>query len=137
MKHTFKLHICPRWKLVTFKRLLEFLLQCGRSNFPILLFVFFPIIHLRNEVIEFREDRHNRDCLSSVTMRRLEILNNLTVPCTLLIEEPLFNPNNGRDTSGAKQNLNASSVVQHEGKVKHTILHGFGPVLLSPSPSPV
>jgi len=89
-RRTFKLHICTRWKLVTLKRLLELLLQGGTSDFSILLVFFVHIIDLRNEIVEFREDRHNRDCLWSVTMKSLEILNDLTIQAMLLIEEPLF-----------------------------------------------
>lgn len=87
---TFKSHICARWKLVILKRLLELLLQGGTSNFSILLLFFVPIIDLRDEIVEFREDRHNGNCLWSVTMKSLEILNDLTIPATLLIEECLF-----------------------------------------------
>ena len=89
-RHTFKLHICTRWKLVTLKWLLKLLLQGGTSNFSILLRFFVPIIDLRDEVIEFREDGHNWDCLWSATMKNLDILNDLTIPATLLIEERLF-----------------------------------------------
>ena len=89
-RHTFKSHICTRWKLVTLKRLLELLLQGGTSDFSILLIFFVHIIDLRNEIVEFCEDRHNRDCLWSVTMKSLDILNDLTIQATLLIEEPLF-----------------------------------------------
>ena len=87
---TFKLHICTRWKLVTLKRLLEILFQGGTSNYSILLMFFIPIIDLRNEIVEFREDGHNRNCLRSVIIKSSEILNDLTIPTTLLIEEPLF-----------------------------------------------
>jgi len=89
-RHTFKSHICTRWKLVTFKWLLELLLQGGTSDFSILLVFFIHIIDLRDEIVEFCEDCHNRDCLLSVTMKSLEILNDLTIQATLLIEEPLF-----------------------------------------------
>jgi len=89
-RHTFKSHICARWKLETPKGLLELLLQGGTSNFSILLVFFVPIIYLCDEIVEFCEDRHNRNCLWSVTMKSLEILNDLTIPATLLIEEPLF-----------------------------------------------
>jgi len=89
-KHTFKSHICARWKLITLKRLLELLLQGSTSDLSILLVFFVPIINLRDEIVEFREDRHNRNCLWSVTMKNLEILNDLTIPATLLIEEPLL-----------------------------------------------
>ncbi len=89
-RHTFKSHICARWKLVTLKRLLELLLQCSTSNFPILLVFFVPIIDLRDEIVEFREDRHNRNYLWSVTVKSLEILNDLTIPTMLLTEEPLL-----------------------------------------------
>ena len=48
------------------------------------------------------------------------------------------NSNNGRDMSGAKQNLDALLVVSVpcKGRIKSTILHGFGPLrrLLLPSP---
>jgi len=89
-RHTFKSHICARWKLVILKWLLKLLLQGGTSDFSILLIFFIHIIDLRNEIIEFREDPHNRDCLWSVTMKSLEILDDLTIPATLLIEEPVF-----------------------------------------------
>ena len=72
------------------KRLLELLLQGGTSDFSVLLVFFVPIIDLRDEIVEFREDRHNRNCLWSVTMRISEIQNDLTIPATLLIEESLF-----------------------------------------------
>jgi len=89
-KHTFKSHICTRWKLATLERLLELLLQGGTSDFSILLIFFVKIIDLRDEIVKFREDRHNRDCLWSVTMKSLEILDDVTIQATLLIEEPLF-----------------------------------------------
>jgi len=89
-RHTFKSHICTRRKLVTLKRLLERLLQGGISNFSILLFSFVPIIDLRDEIVKFREDGDNWDYLWSLMMKSLEILNDLTIPATLLIEEPLF-----------------------------------------------
>src|SRR6267143_970307 len=79
-RHTFKSHKCARWKLVTLKWLLELLLQGGTSNFSILLVFFVPIIDLGDQIIKFREDRHNRNCLWSVMMKSLEILNNLTIP---------------------------------------------------------
>ena len=88
--HTFKSHICTRWKLVTLKWLLELLLQGGTSNSYILLVFFVHIIDLCDEIIKFREDRHNRNCLWSVIMKSLEILNDLTIPATLPIEERLF-----------------------------------------------
>ena len=71
-RHTFKSHICARWKLVTLKRLLKPLLQGGVGNISILLVFFVQIIDLRDEIIEFREDRHNRNCLWSVTMKSLD-----------------------------------------------------------------
>jgi len=89
-RHTFKLHICTRWKFVTLKWLLELLLQGGTSNFSILFVILFPIIHLRDEIIKFREDCHNWNCHWSVTMKSLEILSDLTISTTLLIEERLF-----------------------------------------------
>jgi hypothetical protein len=89
-RHTFKSHICTRRKLVFLKRLLKLLLQCGTSNFPIHLFFLVPIKDLRNEIIEFREDCHNRNCLWSVMMEKLEILNKFTMPIMLLIEESPF-----------------------------------------------
>ena len=88
-RHTFKSHICARWKLVTLKRLLKLLLQGGTSDFSILLVFFVHIIDLRDEVIEFREDCHNQDYLWSIKMKSLEVLNDLTIPASL-IEEPLF-----------------------------------------------
>ena len=84
-RHTFKLHICIRWKLVTLKWFLKLLLQGGTSNFSIL-----PIIDLCDKVIKFCEDCHNWNCLWSVTVRCLEILNEFTIPATLFIEEPLL-----------------------------------------------
>jgi len=89
-RHTFKSHICARWKLVTLKRVLKLLLQGGASDFSILVISFVHIIDLCDEIVKFCEDRHNRDCLSSVTMTSLEILNDLTIQAMLLIEEPLF-----------------------------------------------
>jgi hypothetical protein len=89
-RHTLKSHICTRWKLVTPKRLLELLLQGGTSDFSIHLVFFIPIIDLRDEIVEFREDRHNRNCLSSVTMKNLDILNDPTIPAPFIIEERLF-----------------------------------------------
>src|ERR1700733_504025 len=89
-RRTFKSHTCARWKLVILKRLLELLLQGGTSNFSILLVFFVPIIDLRDEIIEFREDRHNRNCLWSAIMNSLDILNDPTIAATLLIEECLF-----------------------------------------------
>jgi hypothetical protein len=89
-RHTFKSHICARWKRVSPKRFLELLLQGGTSDFSILLGFFVPIIDLRDEIVEFREDRHNRNCLWSVKMKSLEILHDLTIPATLLFEERLF-----------------------------------------------
>jgi len=91
-RHTFKSHIRTGRKVVTLERLLKLLLQGGISDFSILLVSFFPIIYLCDEVIEFREDRHNRNCLWSVTMKSLEILNELTIQAKLLIEEHLFQP---------------------------------------------
>jgi hypothetical protein len=88
--HTFKSHICVRWKFVALKRLLKLLLQGGTSNFSILFVFFFPIIDLRDEIIEFREDCHNRNCLWLVTMKNAVILSDLTIPATLLIKEHLF-----------------------------------------------
>ena len=89
-RHTFKSHICTRWKLVTLKWLLKLLLQGGTSNYSIFLVFLVPIIDLRNEIVEFREDGHNRNCPRSVIIKSSEILNDLTIPTTLLIEEPLF-----------------------------------------------
>jgi len=134
-RRTFKLHICARWKLVTLKRPLKLLLQGGASNFSVLLVFFIHIIDLRDEIVEFREDRHNWDCLWSVTMKNLEVLILPFQPrCSL--KNFCSNSNKGRDTSGAKQNLNLLSVVPDQGSIKHTILHGFDPLrhLLFPSP---
>jgi len=110
-RHTFKSHICARWKLVTLKWLLELLLQGGTSNFSILLVFFIPIIDLRDEIVEFREDRHNWDCLWSVTMKlSMEVLILPFQPrCSL--KNICSNPNKGRHSSGVKQNLNALSVT--------------------------
>jgi hypothetical protein len=88
--HTFKSHIWARWKFVTLKRLLELLLQSGTSDLYILLVIFVHIIDLDDEIVEFREYRHKRNCLWSVTMKSLEILNDFTIPAKLLIEEHLF-----------------------------------------------
>ena len=71
-RHTFKSHICTRWKFVTFKRLLKFLLQGGTGNFSILFVFLLPIIDLCDEIIKFCEDRHNRNCLWSATMKSPE-----------------------------------------------------------------
>jgi len=79
-RHTFKLHICTRWKIVTLKWLLKLLLQGGTSNFSILLVSFFPIIDLCDEIIKFREDGHNWSCVWSIRMKILEILSDLTIP---------------------------------------------------------
>lgn len=89
-RHAFKSHICTRRKLVFLKWLLKLLLQCGTSNLSIHLFFFVPIKDLRDEIIEFREDCHNRNYLWSVMMEKLEILNKFTAPITLLVEESLF-----------------------------------------------
>jgi len=89
-RHTFKLHICTRWKLVTLKWLLKLFLQGCTSDYSIFHWFFVPIIDLRNEIVEFREDRHNWNCPRSVLIKSSQILNNLTIPTTLLIEEPLF-----------------------------------------------
>ena len=90
-RYTFKSHICAGWKLVSLKRLLELILQGSTSDLYILLLVFVRIIDLRDEIVEFREDSHNRNfMLWSVTMRNSEIANNYTIPANLLIEEPLF-----------------------------------------------
>ncbi len=89
-RHTFTLHICTRWKLVTLKWLLELLLQGGISNLSVFLIFFVSIIDLGDEIVEFHEDGHNWNCLCSFPMRGLEIVNDLTIPAMLLIEEPLF-----------------------------------------------
>jgi len=89
-RHTFKSHIRTGWKLVTLERLLELLLQGGTGDFSILIVVFVPIVYLSDEVVEFREDRHNRDCVWSVTTKSLEILNYFTIQAKSLIEEHLF-----------------------------------------------
>jgi len=89
-RHTFKSHICTGWKIVTLKRILELLLQGGISNFSIFLVIFFPIVDLRDEIIKFHEDCHNWNCLWSVIKKSVEILSDLTIPATVLIEEHLF-----------------------------------------------
>jgi len=89
-RRTFKSHICARWKLVTPKRLLELVLQGGTSDLYILFFSFIRIIDLRDEIVEFRENRYNRNCLWSVTMNGLKVPNDLTIPAKLLIEESLL-----------------------------------------------
>ena len=109
-RHTFKSHICTRWKLVTLKRLLELLLQGGTSDFSILLIFFIPIIDLCDEIVEFREDRHNWDCLWSVTMKSLEVLI-LPFQARCSLKNICSNPNKGRHSSGVKQNLNALLVT--------------------------
>jgi len=72
------------------KWLLELLLQGSTSNFSILLIFFVPVIDLRDEIVEFREDCHNWNCLWSVMVKNLEVLSDLTIPAKLLIEEPLL-----------------------------------------------
>ena len=126
---TFKLHICTRWKIVSLKWLLKLLLQGGTSNFSILLFFFLPIKDLCDEIIKFCENCHNRNCLWSVTMKRLEILS-LPFPAHCSLKNLSSNSNNGRDAFRAKQNLNAFLVVSApcQGWIKQTILHGFGPL---------
>ena len=89
-RHTFKSHICTGWKIVTLKRILELLLQGGISNFSIFFVIFFPIIDLCDEIIKFHEDCHNWHCLWSVIKKSMEILSDLTIPATVLIEEHLF-----------------------------------------------
>ena len=59
--HTFKSHIRAGWKLITLERDLELLLQGGTSDLDILLLGFVRIIHLRDEVVKFSKDRHNRN----------------------------------------------------------------------------
>jgi hypothetical protein len=71
-RHTFKSHICTRWKLVSLERLLKLLLQGGTSNPSIHLIIFVSIKDLRDEIVEFREDRYNRNCLWLVMMKRME-----------------------------------------------------------------
>jgi hypothetical protein len=88
--HTFKSHICARWELVTLERLYELVFQGGISDYPILFVLFVPVIHLRDEVVEFCKDRHDRNCLWSVAINSLEIPNGLTVPAKVLIEEHPF-----------------------------------------------
>ena len=68
-RHTFKSHIRTGRKLVTLEWPLELHLQGGTSDFSILLVFFVCIIYLRDEIVEFREDRHNRNCLCLVTMK--------------------------------------------------------------------
>src|SRR6266567_1488706 len=128
-RHTFKSHICTRWKLVTLKRLLKLLLQGGISNLSVLLIFFVYIIDLGDEIVKFREDGHNGDYLWSVLMKRLEILNDLPFPPRCSLKNFSSKLNNGRDSSRIKQNLNPLSVAPHKdkGRIKHTILHGFGP----------
>jgi len=89
-RHTLKSHICARWKIVTPKWLLELILQGGTSDLYILFFSLVPIIDLRDEIVEFREDCHNRNCIWPVKIKSLEGLNDHTTPAKLLIEELLF-----------------------------------------------
>ena len=89
-KHTFKSYICARWELVTLERLFKLLLQGGISDYSILFVFFVPVIHLRDEIVEFREYGHNRNCLWSVAMKSMEIVNDLTIPVMILIEEHLL-----------------------------------------------
>jgi hypothetical protein len=56
----------------------------------VLLVFFVHIVDLRGEIVEFREDRHYRNCLWSATMMSFDILNDLTIPAKLLIEKSLF-----------------------------------------------
>ena len=43
----------------SFKRLLKSLLQRSTSNFSILVFFVPIVIDLHNEIVDFRDDRHN------------------------------------------------------------------------------
>jgi len=71
-RHTFKSHICTRRKLVTPEWYLELVLQGGTSNLSILLLSYVHVIYLRDEIVEFREDCHNRNYLWSVTDEEYE-----------------------------------------------------------------
>jgi len=117
-RRTFKSHICARWKFVTPKRLLELVPQGGTSDLYILFVSYVRIIDLRDEIVEFREDRHNRNCLWSVTMKSLKVPNISPFPPSCSLKNLCSNPNNGRDTSGVKQNLNTLSVAPDQGRMR-------------------
>jgi len=69
-RHTFESHIYTRSKLVTLEWHLELLLQ---GNLYILFLSFVHcVIYLRDEIIEFHEDRHNRNCFWSVKDEEFE-----------------------------------------------------------------
>ena len=52
--------------------------------------IFVPVKDLGDEIIEFHEDRHNRNYILSVSDASLDIPNELTIPGVLLVEELLF-----------------------------------------------
>ena len=52
--------------------------------------IFVPIKDLGDEIIEFHEDRHNRNYILLVSDMSLDVPNELTIPGTLLIEELHF-----------------------------------------------
>jgi hypothetical protein len=70
-------------------------------------------------------------------MKSLEILTILPFEPSCSLKNLCSNSNNGRHTFGAKQNLHALLVAPDQERIKRTILHGFDPLLPSPSPSSV
>jgi len=71
--------------------LLEFLLQGIQGICDILLFVFFPVKDLCDEIIKFHEDCHNWNYSNlSVSDKHLDILHEFTIPGTILIKELHF-----------------------------------------------
>ena len=49
--------------------------------------VFVPVKDLGDEIVEFHEDRHNRNYILSVSEASLDTPNELTIPGALLVEE--------------------------------------------------
>jgi hypothetical protein len=69
---------------------LEFLIQGIQSVVGIFYFVFFHVKDLCDKIVEFHEDRHNRNCISSVSDNRLDNPHELTIPSAILVEELHF-----------------------------------------------
>ena len=143
-EHTFKLHICTRRKLVTLKRPLELPLQGSTSNFSILPFSFFPIIDLRDEIVEFREDCHNRNYLwlegnkwfgySQWSYHSLHAAHwRTSVPIPITAEIHLEQNKTWKYYQLPVRHAQDSVTRM----IKCTILRGFGPWLLLLSPSAV
>ena len=87
---TFKAHISTRWEVVASEWLLENVLQGINGDLGILIFVFGPVIDLCDEIVEFGENRHNRNCSLSASDKTLDILVELTIPGAFLVEELHF-----------------------------------------------